>query len=254
MLIGIDHLVIAVAQPDAAAAELGAALGIAFTGGGRHPGAGTANRLAFFGDTYLELVGVQDRDLAAAHPVFAAVVATLDRGGGALATFAVTSDDIEGDVARLRLSGSSIELPVPGERRRPDGEVVRWRTAVAAPPGPAAPPFLIEHEMAGAEWGRAARSSRARFEHPVGGRLRLVGLELAVADPAATADAYRRQVGLAMEPAAAAAPGEREVRVGEQAIRLVHFGDGTPAALVGLRGSTGERAIVDAFGVRFTRL
>lgn len=255
MLLGIDHLVLAVTDPDAAAAELARALGLAFTGSGRHPGAGTANRFAFFGDSYLELIGIWDRGLAAANPIGAAALAQLDAAGGGLATFAVASDDIGGDVAGLRAKGSSIGLPGPGERRRPDGEVVRWRTAGPARLGPAEPPFLIEHELAGAEWGAAARRARRRFEHPAGGRLRLVGLELAVADPAAVAAAYRLQLGLAMAPAAGAAPGEREVRVGEQAIRLVHVGgDGAPAARVGLRGSTGERAIVDRFGVRFARL
>jgi hypothetical protein len=38
MLLGIDHLVIAVRDPDAAASTLEQDLGIAFTGGGRHEG------------------------------------------------------------------------------------------------------------------------------------------------------------------------------------------------------------------------
>ena len=65
MLLGIDHLVIAVRDPDAAAATMEADLGLAVTGGGRHEHAGTFNRLAFLGDTYLELIGVFDRALAA---------------------------------------------------------------------------------------------------------------------------------------------------------------------------------------------
>ena len=40
---------------------LEAALGLAVTGGGRHELGGTFNRLAFLGDTYLELIGVFDR-------------------------------------------------------------------------------------------------------------------------------------------------------------------------------------------------
>ena len=61
MLLGIDHLVIAVRDPDAAAATIERDLGIAFTGGGRHDAWGTFNRLAFLGDSYLELIGVFDR-------------------------------------------------------------------------------------------------------------------------------------------------------------------------------------------------
>ena len=65
MRLGIDHLVIAVPDPDASAAVLAAALGVAVTGGGRHELGGTHNRLAFLGDTYLELIGVFDRELVA---------------------------------------------------------------------------------------------------------------------------------------------------------------------------------------------
>ena len=55
---GIDHVVIAVADPDAAAAELTERVGLAFTAGGRHEGLGTFNKIAFLGDGYLELMGV----------------------------------------------------------------------------------------------------------------------------------------------------------------------------------------------------
>ncbi|HEY6569195.1 MAG TPA: VOC family protein, partial [Candidatus Limnocylindrales bacterium] len=130
MLLGIDHLVIAVRDPDAAAAALERDLGIAFNGGGRHAAWGTFNRLAFFGDTYLELIAVFDRRLAGSptgSAVARASLAVLDAGGEGLASFALASDDIGGDVARLRASGSSIGPPIEGSRARPDGEVVRWR-------------------------------------------------------------------------------------------------------------------------------
>ena len=65
VLLGIDHVVLAVDDPDAAAAELEAKLGLAATGGGRHEALGTFNRLVWLGDSYLELIGVFDRELAA---------------------------------------------------------------------------------------------------------------------------------------------------------------------------------------------
>ena len=66
MLIGIDHLVIAVADPDEAASTLESSLGLEPGGGGRHEALGTFNRLVWLGDTYLELIGVFDAKLAAA--------------------------------------------------------------------------------------------------------------------------------------------------------------------------------------------
>lgn len=107
MLLGIDHLVIAVHDPGASAATLEADLGIASTGGGRHEAWGTFNRLAFLGETYLELIGVFDRALVAASgtAVGRAALAMLDAGAEGLATFALATDDIVGDVARLQAAG-----------------------------------------------------------------------------------------------------------------------------------------------------
>ena len=70
----IDHLVIAVPDPDAAAAVLEADLGIAFTGGGEHPGVGTYNRIAFLGDAFIELIGVRDAAAATRWPVGSATL------------------------------------------------------------------------------------------------------------------------------------------------------------------------------------
>lgn len=196
--LGIDHLVIAVPSPEAAAAALEQDLGLAFTGAGRHAAMGTHNRLAFLGDSYLELIGVFDRDLVRSSPGFAVAGAALERlesRGEGLATYALASDDLAGDVARLTAAGSPIGPPVAGSRIRPDGETVRWLTAFPEL-GQDRPPFLIEHELAGPEWGAPARKARAAFLQPVGGRVRLVGLGLPAADPSAVARIYRATLGI----------------------------------------------------------
>jgi catechol 2,3-dioxygenase-like lactoylglutathione lyase family enzyme len=281
MLLGIDHLVIAVPDPDAAAADLDAALGLAATGGGRHERAGTFNRLIFLGDTYLELIGVWDRALASAHPIGAAALAALDAGAPGLVTWAIATDDAHREVAALRAAGSTIGDAVPGERVRPDGGVVRWHVATAAPLAAHRPPFLIEHELAGPEWGGTARRSRATFVHPFGGEVRVVGLELAVASPAEVAADFVRTVGVGFGPAPGAQPGELEARVGDHSIRLVASGTGDrseagpgpgresalqrgsvppstmpggPLARVGLLATAGDHLLVDLWGVQFARL
>ena len=128
MASGIDHLVIAVNDPDAAAAELTEAVGLAFTAGGRHAGLGTFNRIAFLGDAYLELMGVDDPAAAAGWPIGAAAVRALERGGG-FATYGLVDDAIRNTVARLQANGSRIGPVVHGSRERPDGERVEWWTA-----------------------------------------------------------------------------------------------------------------------------
>lgn len=199
MILGIDHLVIAVRSVEGAAETLERDLGLAFTGGGRHEAMGTYNRLAFLGDTYLELIGVFDAGRVRSSTAFkvgGAALALLDSGRQGLATYALATDDAGGDVARLQASGSSIGDPSAGARQRDDGEVVRWITAFPEL-GSERAPFLIEHELAGAEWGPEARAARSAFRHPRGGRVRLASLELPVGDAAAVASEYGSVLGIA---------------------------------------------------------
>ncbi|MBA2380541.1 MAG: VOC family protein [Chloroflexi bacterium] len=176
MLLGIDHVVMATADPDTAADELETRLGLAASGGGRHEAMGTFNRLVWLGDAYLELVGVFDRGLAEESWFGRPVVASLDRGGG-LVTWAITVDDLD-EALRWAPPDDGLSEALAGERRRSDGRLVRWR--LARPDGPSSTePFLIEHDVSAAEWtsteraaapmiathsadGRGSRASRSR--------------------------------------------------------------------------------------------
>ncbi len=257
MLLGIDHLVIAVDDPDAAAASLEAGLGLAATGGGRHD-TGTHNRLVFLGDAYLELIGVWDRERALANPIGAAAVRALDAGTPGLVTYALATDGARREVGALRAAGSPISDAAAGSRTRPDGEVVAWQVAFPPAVGPSEPPFIIEHELTGAEWDEGARRARGAFVHPFGGYARLVGVELVVPDPTAAAEAYARIIGVVVPPGPGPVPGERETRIGEHGIRLVPISTGEaasePAARVAIAATAGERTLRDLFGVRFARL
>jgi hypothetical protein len=212
VLLGIDHLVIAVPDPDAAAAELEARVGLPAGGGGRHDRLGTFNRLVWLGDTYLELIGVFDADLAAESWTGAPTLRALERGGG-FATFAVAADAIDADVGALRSRGSELVTPIGGERTRPDGRVVRWRLSTAARLDPDQPPFLIEHDPTGAEWTPADRAERAL------GPGRLTVLELAVDDVNRTSQAWLRTVDLRFRPSLAGG-GARDADIGPQIVRL----------------------------------
>ena len=129
MLLGIDHLVIAVPDPDTAAAELERTVGLAATGGGRHEMWGTCNRLAWLGDTYIELIGLFDPGLAATGAVSRPVAEALAEGRPGLVSYALATDDAGADTARLRAAGSSIGEVETRSRTRPDGEIVTWQAA-----------------------------------------------------------------------------------------------------------------------------
>src|SRR5437773_74061 len=120
----IDHLIIAIADPDAAADEVEVALGLRAMGGGRHEAHGTFNRLIWLGDSYLELMGVFDEALAAESWWGRHVSSVLAKAPGALAGAPLAAQDLEHEVARLREHGSTLLNPAPGERVRPDGQVV----------------------------------------------------------------------------------------------------------------------------------
>jgi len=215
MLRGIDHVVVACADPDTTAAELERRVGLAATGGGRHDALGTENRLLWLGDSYLELVGVFDTELARRSWLGRPVLKALD-GGGGLATWAIAVDDLD-ETLRWAPPDSGLLGPIDGERRRPDGRVVRWRLAHPNELSPTAP-FLIEHDLGAAEWSPSERAARADQQHPLGGRARLSGLEVMTASPAVAAGRVRTILAASVEPAGRAAV---RVRLGSQEVRFV---------------------------------
>jgi catechol 2,3-dioxygenase-like lactoylglutathione lyase family enzyme len=246
MASGIDHIVIAVPDPDAAADELTEALGLAFGGGGRHPGSGTFNRIAFVGDAYLELIGIEDRALAEANAIGAAAARVLDDGGG-LATYALLDDDLETTVAALRANGSSIGPAERGSRRRPDGDEVIWWRAAFDSLGPDRPPFLIRHDPTGAEWDPASRAERAAFVHPLGSPARLVRLDIATPDPPTLAATYQRELELELW-----AVGDLAVcTVGPHALRLRPSAEMAVPATVVIGADVDAPHSVAAFGMEF---
>jgi glyoxalase-like protein len=226
VLLGIDHVVLATEDPDATAAELERRLGLAAAGGGIHEALGTFNRLVWLGDAYLELIGVFDRERAAASWLGPSVLDTLARGGG-LATWAIAVDDLD-DALRWAPPDAGLVGPLDGERRRSDGRIVRWRLAH---PGvlSATAPFLIEHDVTAAEWSTEEREARAAEQHPIGGRGRLVGVEVETPSPAVAAGRLRSVLAASVEPAGRAAV---RVRLGLQEARFVASRPGTAVAVV----------------------
>jgi hypothetical protein len=225
MLLGLDHVVLACADPDAAASELETRLGLAATGGGRHEALGTWNRIVWLGDAYLELVGVFEPELASRSWFGRPVLAALERGGG-LVTWAVAVNDLD-ETLRWAPPESGLIGPLDGERVRHDERVVRWRLAHPAELS-STTPFLIEHDRTAAEWTDDDRAARADERHAIGGRARLAGLEVMAASPAAAAGRLRSVLAATVEPAGRAAV---RVRFGAQEVRFVASRPGSPAVV-----------------------
>jgi hypothetical protein len=249
MHLGIDHLVIAVADPDDAVTRLAGIVGPMPSGGGRHEALGTFNRLVWLGDSYLEFIGVFDRGLAERSWVGRPVLRALQSGGG-FATWAIATDDLDADLTALRPGSSDFGDPRPGERRRADGALVRWRLAARDELGPGEPPFLIEHDETAAEWTPADRAERATEAKRPGGSVRLEALELPVDDPNLASQRLGRSVGLRFRPSLTGG-GSRDANLGDQIVRLRprRGGDGSP--VIRLRAPVAAERTVELFGCRW---
>jgi hypothetical protein len=249
MLIGIDHVVIAVADPDEAATQLEREVGLKATGGGQHEALGTFNRLIWLGDTYLELVGVFERTLAEQSWLGIPTLQALGRSGG-LATWAIATDSLAVDLTRLRVLGSDLSEPIAGERRREDGAVIRWRLARPPRLAPTEPPFLIEHDVTGGEWTPSERAARLTFAHPLGRPARLEGLELAVDDVNRTSQRCGRTVGLQFRPSLVGG-GSRDADIGVHFLRLRPRRGGPVSAVIRLAAPIPEERTAHLLGCRW---
>lgn len=174
MLLGIDHLVIAV--PDLAAATKNyRELGFTVIPGGKHP-TGTHNALIAFADgAYIELLGIY-------HPTPEALRWTKMGEGGGLIDFCVQTTDLPGDSALLRGTGINMTDPAPYSRVRPDGFELHWKLSICEDGNRGVIPFLIEDETPRAE---RVPSKTAHANHVTG----IGALTIAVDD----VDAARRR-------------------------------------------------------------
>ena len=138
MILGIDHLVILVRNLDDAVRDY-QQLGFTVARGGEHPG-GTHNALVGFANgTYLELIAFQDPEQPSDHRWYSYLAL-----GGGLVDFALGATDVEEELARVHQGGLDYRGPMPGARRRPDGQEITWRMAWPPAERSGDLPFLID--------------------------------------------------------------------------------------------------------------
>jgi catechol 2,3-dioxygenase-like lactoylglutathione lyase family enzyme len=196
MVTRFDHLVIAVRDLEAAS-ERFRALGFEVRSGGEHPGQGTRNAIIRFGLDYIELLAIRDEAEAHAGGLSgAALVEYLRAHAWGMAGYALATDDIEGDAARLAAEGMPVVGPFEMSRQRPDGATLAWRLLIpGGTPWRRSWPFLIQWETPDSERLTVERPGA----HP-NGIAGALGALVTVRDLAATADLYERGLGLLRSP------------------------------------------------------
>lgn len=121
----VDHLVYAVSSLDDGIRALADQLGVSAAPGGQHAAWRTQNALLSLGPrTYLEVMGPCAPPGGALEPRPFGI----DEGRPPrLASWAASSPDLEKTAAIARSEGVDLGNVQPGERRKPDGSVLRWR-------------------------------------------------------------------------------------------------------------------------------
>ena len=182
MLLGIDHLVVAVPDLDTAIRNY-TGLGFTVVPGGRHP-VGTHNALISFADgSYVELIAFYEP--SPGHRWWA----PLQKGGG-LVDFCMQTDDLRGDTAAFRQAGVAIDDPKPLSRARPDGYKLSWVLSIPRDAHRGVAPFLIQDET--------PREERVPRQMTHRNQVRGIGaVTVAVTDVAPVRHWYARVLGAA---------------------------------------------------------
>ena len=173
-----DHAVIAVGDLDRAI-EAYRQLGFEVVPGGRHEDRGNHNALVRFGADYMELLAVYDPEKARESGPNGRALAKFTRDGrSGLIGYALATEDVESEAARLRAAGLELVGPFPMRREQPDGRAITWRLLVPVDvPWRRKWPFFIQWD----EPDEVRLSGERAGAHPNGVR-RVVGVSVVVHD------------------------------------------------------------------------
>ncbi|GGF33352.1 hypothetical protein GCM10010954_35650 [Halobacillus andaensis] len=148
-MLAFDHLVIASKQPKQDQEEFTSTHGLKGVPGGHHKIWGTFNELCYFtNDNYIEWLGLSDHETASNsdNPLIQQFKQTFDQGEFGPFQFALRTTSMDEYITYYEEKGISYHGPFPGERRRPDGSLLKWRMLFpeALDHVKAPLPFLIE--------------------------------------------------------------------------------------------------------------
>lgn len=223
MTLALDHIVIAVADLDAAHADY-TKLGFTVIRGGEHANGITHNVLVVFQDgAYLELIAWKRPDPGMRWSD------VYQSAGEGFVDYALLPDDIAAVVSGAQSRGLDMEDPQPGGRNRPDGERLEWKTARS--PGSDVP-FLC-----GDVTPRRLRVQEGDVRHHPNGVVGVAEITIAVRDLAASLTRNAALIGPGSGAVENADVGGAPAR-----IAILRLGNGTRVTLASPTVSDGALA------------
>ncbi|HEV2217665.1 MAG TPA: VOC family protein [Candidatus Dormibacteraeota bacterium] len=143
----IDHVLLPVGNLEDAARHMHDRYGLQANEGGRHATGGTANYIVPLGLHYFELIAVIEPAEVRDSHLGARVLEAL-REGKTFVAWALRTADLDAVRAKLLAEGWDLPPMTEGSRKRPDGQLLSWRTQdVEKAAGPTAMPFVIEWKI-----------------------------------------------------------------------------------------------------------
>jgi glyoxalase-like protein len=185
----LDHILLGCNDLDRGIDFVYKQTGVRAAFGGVHPGNGTRNALLSLAESrYLEIIAPDPKQPPSADTLG---LRSLD-DDPALVGWAAHHADLEAFAARLKSQGFTIEGPMPGSRKRPDGRLLTWKAIRLKDNPTQLLPFFIEwsansiHPSVDSPQGchlvrfeAFAPDTDARL---VSGKIEALGLDLPLAD------------------------------------------------------------------------
>jgi hypothetical protein len=136
----LDHILLGSSDLDEGTAFVKEHTGVAPALGGVHPGRGTRNALLSLGERhYLEIIAPDP-----AQPDSPDTYGLKKIAAPRLVSWAAHPGDLNALATRLRNAGLAFDGPTPGQRKRPDGRILRWKTLNLHDDQARLLPFFIE--------------------------------------------------------------------------------------------------------------
>ncbi|MCM3701254.1 VOC family protein [Paenibacillus macerans] len=213
MMLKWDHTVQYVNDLDTPVAAF-AKWGLAAFKGGSHKFWGTYNALSYFGLTYIEFLGIEDRELAekidSPNAVVRDALSELP-ARQAFSRVALRTDDIDRLASRLQGQGLELSPILDGRRLDAQGNWIEWRMfTIDGHYRGLSYPFILQWSGADEERLSGLKATGVIKDHPAG-EVNIQSAVFTVSDPAAAAAHWRELFGL---PLLEAAPGGETAELG----------------------------------------